>query len=375
MTSKGVVVLAAGGTGGHLFPAEALANELNMRGYDVHLVTDGRAQRFVSYFADNHVHVIRSATIAGKNPFALGRTLWQLWQGMRQSRRLFAKLKPVLVVGFGGYPTLPPIYAASSMGIATFIHEQNAVMGRANRFLARRVRAIAGGFLSDEGEYGDKIVVTGNPVRASIVNAARKPYHPAAKDEPFSLLVFGGSQGASFFSKILPEALDLIDGDIRKRLHITQQARQQDADSLKQAYEKLRVKSEIAPFFKDMADRIAGAQYIIARSGASTVAEIAAIGRPALLVPYPYALDHDQALNAAALAGSGGVKVVAQQDLTSEVLARILLAALEDSQLLATMAASARQAGHLRATVQLANMAEALIAGKTVEEIKNGESA
>ncbi|SUW22734.1 undecaprenyldiphospho-muramoylpentapeptide beta-N-acetylglucosaminyltransferase [Brucella abortus] len=248
LANQGVIVLAAGGTGGHLFPAEALAHELRARGWDVHLATDARAQRFVGAFAQDHVHVIRSATIAGRNPVALLKTFWSLWQGNLDSRKLFRRLKPKLVVGFGGYPTLPPLYAASNMGIPTLIHEQNAVMGRANKGLAGRVKAIAGGFLPENsGAYAAKTVITGNPVRSPVLVAAATPYTPAGKDDRFRLLVFGGSQGAQFFSQAIPAAVALLPEHERARLLITQQARKEDEASARQAYEKLGVPADVAP--------------------------------------------------------------------------------------------------------------------------------
>lgn len=370
MKTKGTIILAAGGTGGHLFPAEALGIELTCRGFDVHLLTDERARRFVNSFPDDHVHVINSATVTGQNPFTFIRAFSHLMYGMYQSRQLIRQLKPGLVAGFGGYPTLPPLYAAITMHIPTFIHEQNAVMGRANRFLAARVNAIAGGFLESEGKFAGKIVVTGNPLRASVIEASRVPYRQASRDEPFSLLIFGGSQGATFFSEIIPQALALIDRPVRDRLVITQQARDSDIEKLAQSYKSLGIKAEIQPFFSNMAELMSRTHYIIARAGASTVAEIAAIGRPALLVPYPYALDHDQMQNAVALALSGGVKVVRQEELTPARLATIIRGAVSDPALLATMAAEAHSAGRIRATQELADMAQALIAGKSIDSIK-----
>lgn len=374
MTEKQVIVLVAGGTGGHLFPAEALAGELIKRGYDVHLATDSRARRFVRHFQDDHVHVIPSATITGKNPFSLLKTLWQLLKGVRGSRKLFRRLKPVLVGGFGGYPTLPPLYAAQSIGIKTFVHEQNAVMGRANKAMAGRVNAIAGGFLSDEGPFAAKIVVTGNPVREAVISAAYQSYQPSKGHDPFHLLVFGGSQGASYFSEVVPSAIALLDEDTRKRLHVAQQVRGERA-ALENTYKEMGITAEVAEFFDDMPDRIANSNYIIARSGASTVSEIAAIGRPALLVPYPYALDHDQAANAAKLASSGGVKVIQQSELSAEKLAKVLEVACKDAELMATQAAASRSVGHIDATKKLADLAEALNAGKTIEEFKKGETS
>lgn len=374
MKEKGTIVLAAGGTGGHLFPAEALGLALWERGFKVHLITDRRAEQFIECFPKDHVHVISAGTLSGKNPFTLVRGGLQLTYGLWQARRLLRKFRPDLVAGFGGYPTLPPLLGAMQMGIPTFIHEQNAVMGRANRFLAPRVKMIAGGFLTPEGRYADKIVVTGNPLRPSVLAAAKVPYKAQRSKEAFSLLMFGGSQGAQFFSQIMPEALALLDEELRGRLAITQQAREEDATTLRFAYDRLGVNAEIAPFFTDMAERMAHAHYIIARSGASTVAEIAGIGRPALLVPYPYALDHDQAKNAAALEATGGVEVIDQQRLVPERLARILEKNLEDPKHLTAMAKAAKSAGQLQATRKLVMVAEGLVAGRKIEQIKKGVS-
>ena len=374
MTDKKVIVLVAGGTGGHLFPAEALAGELTKRGYDVHLATDKRAKRFVRHFAEDHVHVIPSATITSKNPFAVLKTLWQLLKGVRSSRRLFRKLRPVLVGGFGGYPTLPPLYAAKSVGLLTFVHEQNAVMGRANKAMAGRVDAIAGGFLKEEGPFKDKIIITGNPVRDAVITAAKRPYKPSAGNDAFNLLVFGGSQGASFFTEIVPEAVKLLDAEAKKRLHIVEQVRG-EGKNLKDIYRDLHIEAEVEEFFDDMPERIADAQYIIARSGASTVSEIATIGRPALLIPYPYALDHDQSANAARLAATGAVKVIQQGELDAKKLATVIETVMQNSALMETQAKAAKSAGHSDATKKLADLCEALIAGKTVKEFKEGETS
>ncbi|MBC2885936.1 undecaprenyldiphospho-muramoylpentapeptide beta-N-acetylglucosaminyltransferase [Ochrobactrum sp. CM-21-5] len=373
LASGGVIVLAAGGTGGHLFPAEALAHELRARGWDVHLATDARAQRFAGAFAEDHVHVIRSATIAGRNPIALLRTFWSLWQGNLDSRKLFRRLKPKLVAGFGGYPTLPPLYAASNMGIPTLVHEQNAVMGRANKGLAGRVKAIAGGFLPETGgTYAAKTITTGNPVRPPVLAAAATPYRSAKADERFRLLVFGGSQGAQFFSAAIPAAVALLPEKDRARLLVTQQARKEDEASVRDAYKKLDVPADVAPFFNDMPARMADAHFVISRSGASTVSEIAAIGRPAMLVPFPHALDHDQAANAAALAAAGGCEVVRQSELAPERLAEILQSAMNEPERLAQQAKAAQSVGKPDAAQLLADLAEAIAAGKSVQELKEG---
>ncbi|RLL75811.1 undecaprenyldiphospho-muramoylpentapeptide beta-N-acetylglucosaminyltransferase [Ochrobactrum soli] len=371
--AKGVIVLAAGGTGGHLFPAEALAHELKSRGWDVHLATDARAQRFAGAFDESHVHVIRSATIAGRNPIALLKTFWSLWQGNLDSRKLFRRLKPQLVAGFGGYPTLPPLYAASNMHIPTLVHEQNAVMGRANKGLAGRVKAIAGGFLPETGgTFADKTVTTGNPVRPPVLAAAATPYKQAKPDERFRLLVFGGSQGAQFFSNAIPAAVALLPEKERARLLITQQARKEDEASVREAYKKLGIPADVAPFFNDMPARMADAHFVISRSGASTVSEITVIGRPAILVPFPHALDHDQAANAEALSRAGGGEVVRQAELSPERLAQILQSAMNEPERLENQAKAAKSVGKPDAARLLADLAEAIATGKSVHEFKEG---
>jgi UDP-N-acetylglucosamine--N-acetylmuramyl-(pentapeptide) pyrophosphoryl-undecaprenol N-acetylglucosamine transferase len=369
--NKGIALLAAGGTGGHVFPAEALAYKLKERGYSVHLVTDSRAERYAGKFPADEIHVVRSATIASKNPVAVARAMWTLWGGMRAAKRLIVRLNPVVVVGFGGYPTVPPLLAATRLGVPAMIHEQNAVMGRANKALASRVQAIAGGFLPEHGgAFPDKTVTTGNPVRPAVIAAANTPYTPSRPGEPFNLVVFGGSQGAQYFSKAMPTAISLLDDALRARLRITQQVRPEDMEMVGDCVAKLDMGVDIAPFFTDMAERLAKAHLVICRSGASTVSEISVIGRPAILVPYPHALDHDQAANAAALAATGGAKVIAQADLSSEKIAAILTKVMNDPQKLAGMAAAAKQAGKPGAANLLADMVEAIAARRTIAEFK-----
>ncbi|MFK0273462.1 undecaprenyldiphospho-muramoylpentapeptide beta-N-acetylglucosaminyltransferase [Ensifer sp. NPDC090286] len=373
--TKGIILLAAGGTGGHLFPAEALAHELKAMGYSVHLVTDSRAERYAGKFPADEVHVVPSATIGSKNPVTVVKSLWTLWAGMRAARKLIARLKPKAVVGFGGYPTVPPLLAATGMGVPSIIHEQNAVMGRANKALASRVKAIAGGFLPEgTGAFAAKTVTTGNPVRPAVLAAAKTPYASAVGDAPFHLVVFGGSQGAQYFSKAVPQAICRLDDEVRQRFKVTQQARPEDKDGVIATYEKLGVPAEVSPFFTDMAERIAGAQLVICRSGASTVSELAVIGRPAILVPYPYALDHDQAANAAALAAKGGARVIAQGELTADRLAGILNDAIGKPQSLADMAANARETGKPDAASLLASLVEAIASGLTVEKFRETRS-
>lgn len=366
-------MLAAGGTGGHLFPAEALAHELTARGWQVHLATDDRAERFAGKFPAVAIHSISSSTIGSKNPISLARAFWSIWRGVRQASQVIAKVKPSVVIGFGGYPTLPPLYAATRRGVPSMVHEQNAVMGRANKALGSRVDAIAGGFLPENsGANSAKVVVTGNPVRLAVIEASKTPYVASVGSDPFNLLVFGGSQGAQFFSDAVPSAIVLLPEAQRKRLRITQQARVEDADKVKAAYAKLGIEADVSPFFSDMAQRMAAAQLVISRSGASTVSEIAVIGRPALLVPYPHALDHDQAANAARLAAAGGGEVHPQATLSPERIAELVGGAMDDPARLEKMAAAAKSVGKADATRLLADLAEAIASKIPVAEFKKG---
>lgn len=367
--TKGIILLAAGGTGGHVFPAEALGHELRARGYSVHLVTDSRAERFAGKFPADEIHVVPSATLGSKNPIALITTGWRLWTGLRAARKLIGRLKPVAVVGFGGYPTVPPLMAATSIGIPSMIHEQNAVMGRANKALAGKVQAIAGGFLpKGSGAYAAKTVMTGNPVRPAVLEAAKLPYVASRGDEPFRLVVFGGSQGAQFFASAVPTAISLLSEQERKRLVLTQQARPEDTDRVNSCFAKLQAPADVSPFFNDMAERLAAAHLVICRSGASTVSEISVIGRPAILVPYPYALDHDQAANAAALVATGGAEVVAQSELTPDRLAAMISSAMKEPDRLERMAAQAKQSGRPDAAVLLADMVVAIAERRPVSD-------
>jgi UDP-N-acetylglucosamine--N-acetylmuramyl-(pentapeptide) pyrophosphoryl-undecaprenol N-acetylglucosamine transferase len=365
MSGKGAILVCAGGTGGHLFPAEALSHVLTARGHAVHLATDERATRYAASFPAAGVHVVPSATPSGSNPIKLAGAALTLMRGYRQSRHLIAQIGARAAIGFGGYPTVPPMLAATRMGLATAIHESNAVLGRANRLLESRVDRVAMGFAGVR--TGDRTIVSGNPVRPAVIEASALPYPMREAGDPFRLLIFGGSQGAQFFSQALPAAIALLDPAQRQRLRIVQQARTEDEAALRTAYAGLGLEAEIAPFFADMASRIASAHYVISRAGASTVSELSVIGRPALLVPYPHALDHDQAQNAAAIAASGGAEIVLQADLVPQRLAEKLDEAMRSPQRLAGMAASARSSGRPDAAERLADLIEALIAERAAQ--------
>lgn len=351
-----LVVLAAGGTGGHLFPAEALSHALHQRGVRVALITDTRAADYAGNFPAEAIHAVLAATPSGKSPFKMAKAALVLLRGTLAARRTLKELKPAIVVGFGGYPTVPPVLAASLIGVPAMIHEQNAVIGRANRFLAGRVKAIATGFAEVGGltpAQAEKCTQVGNPVRPAVIDAV-SPYPPL--DGKLNLLVFGGSQGARVMADIVPPAIQLLSAEERSRLAIVQQARAEDEERVRKIYSALGVAFEIAPFFKDLPARMAQAHLVIARSGASTVAELSVIGRPALLVPLPGSLDQDQAANAAVLEKAGGAMTMLQDDFSPRRLAVELSALLAVPSRLTTMAGAAKSAGIPDAADRLARL-------------------
>ena len=354
------VLLAAGGTGGHLFPAESLAAELGRRGHAVELATDERADRYGRAFPARAINIVPSATFKGRDPVSLARTLARLGWGTLSAFRLLGRIRPDVVVGFGGYPTFPPMIAAQLRRVPTILHEQNAVMGRANRALAGRVSRIALSFPATRmmGADAAKAVHTGNPVRDMVISAARVPYAVPTLDGEFRLLVFGGSQGARFFSEAVPPAIEKLDPTLRARLRIVQQARAEDAEAVSAAYARMGVAAEVAPFFVDLPARIAAAHLVLCRSGASSVGELAVIGRPSILVPLPGSLDQDQAANAAVLEAAGGGWPIRQAELTPERLAEELGKAMTDPEQLAEAAEAARAAGRADAVSRLADLVE-----------------
>jgi UDP-N-acetylglucosamine--N-acetylmuramyl-(pentapeptide) pyrophosphoryl-undecaprenol N-acetylglucosamine transferase len=351
--------LAAGGTGGHLFAAEALAEALSRRGIAVALATDHRAERYGKTFPARDIHVIASATVRGRNPLSLARTAAMLGIGTMQGLRLLARMRPSAVVGFGGYPTIPPVLAATLRKIPTVIHEQNAVMGRANRFLAPRVNAIAtsfAGVLDREEKLNAKATRTGNPVRPAVIAAAASPYAAPETTGPIRLVVFGGSQGARIMADIVPPAVERLARHLQARLAVVQQAREEDLARVTDSYARAKVAAEVAPFFADLPARIASSHIVVARSGASTVAELAAIGRPAILVPLPHALDQDQSANAGVLEHAGGAMRLRQDDFTPDRLAGEISALASAPQKLVAMAAAARSQGAIDAAERLADL-------------------
>ena len=358
MTLQRPILLAAGGTGGHLFPAESLALALAVRGYAVELATDTRALKYGAAFPARAIHAVPAATPTSGSLLSKGLAALVLARGILAARSLIKRLRPLAVVGFGGYPTVPPLLAATQLKVPTVLHEQNAVMGRANRFLAGRVSAIGTGFPNLGGvdaAIQAKAHFTGNPVRPAVLTAADLSY-PLQSDGRLRLLITGGSQGARVMSEILPPAVELLDAARRARLSIVQQARGEDAAAVAAAYKRISVSADIKPFFNDLPNQIACAHLIIARAGASTVSELAVIGRAAILVPFPHALDQDQAANAAVLAMTGAVTVVKQADFTPQWLAAALALALDDPAGLKARALAAKAAGVRDAAERLVDL-------------------
>jgi UDP-N-acetylglucosamine--N-acetylmuramyl-(pentapeptide) pyrophosphoryl-undecaprenol N-acetylglucosamine transferase len=354
MSLTGPVLIAAGGTGGHLFPAEALGKALKARGIAVELATDRRAKQYGSDFPARAIHQIAAATPSGGTLLTRAAAIVTLTGGTLAALLLLRRLSPAAVVGFGGYPSVPPVLAATLLRIPTLLHEQNAVMGRANRFLAVRVDAVATGFPTLKSATRHiATFYTGNPVRSSVVAAASTPYPDASS---FKLLVIGGSQGAGIMADIVPAGVALLPEATRRVLVIAQQARGDDEARVRQAYADMAVAAEVLPFFTDLPARMAAANLIIGRAGASTVAELAVIGRPSILVPFPHALDQDQAENAAELGRVGAAIVVAQPDFTPQWLAAALAEAQRDATELRARATSARSVGVIDAAERLADL-------------------
>jgi UDP-N-acetylglucosamine--N-acetylmuramyl-(pentapeptide) pyrophosphoryl-undecaprenol N-acetylglucosamine transferase len=362
--SDKIALLAAGGTGGHLFPAQALALELKTRGWRIHLATDHRVEAYGQDFPAEETHLIASATLT-REPLAFAKGVVRLGRGFFQAWSLMRRLKPAVAVGFGGYPTLPPMLAAARTGVPTVIHEQNAVIGRANGFLAQAVTAIATSQAEVRGteKVREKIVHTGNPVRPAVLAAAAAPYPAPSADGPFRLLVFGGSQGARFMSDLVPAAVALMPEAVRQRLRIVQQCRPEDMARVDKAYKSLGVGACLAPFFHDLPQRIANSHLTVCRSGASTIAELTVIGRPAIMVPLPGALDQDQKANALVLAAGGGGWMVEQKDMNAERLAADLAALMTDPVRLSAASVAARKCGRPDAVARLADVVERVAAG------------
>ncbi len=363
-SSPASVMLAAGGTAGHLFPAFALAQELARRDILVDLITDMRGDKYGADFPARQVYRVPAATLKGSSPIAAAKTGYTLTRGTAAAFKLLGDVKPAAVVGFGGYPTFPPLLAAKLRRIPSALHEANAVLGRANKMLAKRVTAIATSFDNVAGidpGLAPKVHFTGNPVRDTVIDWAQRPYKPPGSNGPFNLLVFGGSQGARYFSDAIPPALLALPDPMRRMLFVTQQAREEDVASVTAAYQAAGIRALVAPFFKALPEEIAKAHVVIARAGAGTVSELTVIGRPGILVPLPHSLDNDQLLNARRVEAAEAGWCLEQKTLTTETLTAAIQQLLHDPALLERVAAAAKRIGRPDAVARLADLVEGLM--------------
>jgi UDP-N-acetylglucosamine--N-acetylmuramyl-(pentapeptide) pyrophosphoryl-undecaprenol N-acetylglucosamine transferase len=368
MSQTGPVILAAGGTGGHLFPAEALAGELMARGRDVMLVTDVRGDAHTasvdSPLARIERHVVRAGTVSGQTLPGRIKGLIELGAGFWQARSLLNRLHPSVVIGFGGYPSLPTMLAATRRGTPAVLHEQNAVLGRVNRLLAPRVDAIAVAFTDtaklEPGDFA-KVKVVGNPVRAAVRAVRGKPYPDLQVEGAFNILVLGGSQGATILSDIVPKALAQLPQNMKDRLHVTQQCRAEDLDRVRKIYDEAGLQTDLATFFDDVPARLSETHIIVSRAGASTVSEAAVAGRPALLVPYPHATDDHQTSNAKAFVEPGGGWLAPQPSFTKDFVAGLIMDLMAHPEKLVAAAAAAHTVGRADSAPRLADLVESLI--------------
>lgn len=354
------IVLMAGGTGGHLFPAMSLAEELRRRGHDVQLMTDHRVASYGENFPASATHIVPSATPSVRNPLKFVRASFTILGGVTVAMGMLRRIKPNAVVGFGGYPVYPPFLAASLVGTPGVLHEQNAVMGRANRALARLAKAIALSFQHTRRAeaFAAKSELVGNPVRDKVRAVAGRPYPAIGAEGVLHLLVFGGSQGARVFADLVPPAMAQLPPELRARLRVVQQCRTEDLDRVAEAYRQAKVNVELAAFFDDLPERMAQSHLVICRSGASTVAELAVLGRPAILVPLPGALDADQANNAKVLDAAGAGWIAPQDTLSPLSLATRLTALFGDPEGLTRAAEKAAALGQPDAVLRLADLVE-----------------
>jgi UDP-N-acetylglucosamine--N-acetylmuramyl-(pentapeptide) pyrophosphoryl-undecaprenol N-acetylglucosamine transferase len=360
------IVLSAGGTGGHLFPAQALAAELSLRGRKIVVMTDARGTQYPTYFPGASIAIVPAAAFSDRSILRLMTAPFEIAAGIVVAFVKLLRIRPSAVVGFGGYPSLPVMIAACMGRFPTVIVAPDAVLGRANRLVANYVRAIAGGLPLKRFFPKDmsKVVYTGNPVRPEVVALKDAPYDTPTVDGPLRLLVFGGSQGARVFSEIVPKAIALLPPGMRSRLDIVQQCRPEDLEPARTAYVASAVKAELASFFGDLPARMAKSHLVIGRSGAGTVAELMVIGRPAILVPLPHALDDNQTPNADALADAGGGWRVAQNELTPQKLAGLLHSAFGSPAELANRAAAAHALAKPDAAMRLAELVERVGVGR-----------
>ncbi|MBM0170118.1 undecaprenyldiphospho-muramoylpentapeptide beta-N-acetylglucosaminyltransferase [Altererythrobacter sp. C41] len=370
-------VLAAGGTGGHLIPAFALATELERRGHHVALVTDERGAVIPGKPSFLPAHVLPAGRF-GKNPLAWAKGASAVLEGRKMALRLFETFEPSAVVGFGGYPALPALLASTSAGIPSLVHEQNAVLGRVNRMLAGRVQAIATAYPDIarlKPKHAEKVHLVGNPVRAEVLQLRQEPFPPLSEEGLLRVLVTGGSQGARVLSEIVPDGLAMLPPALRQRLQITQQCRAEDIDAVRERYRSHDIPAELGTYFEDMATRLADAHLFIGRAGASTIAELTAVGRPAILIPLPIATDDHQAANTRELTKAGGARMIRQERFTPKELAKQIQVLAQHPQALANAAHAAWNCGRPDAAKDLADLVECFGGAEMMDVIRVGGEA
>ncbi|MEM6638200.1 MAG: UDP-N-acetylglucosamine--N-acetylmuramyl-(pentapeptide) pyrophosphoryl-undecaprenol N-acetylglucosamine transferase [Pseudomonadota bacterium] len=353
-------MLAAGGTGGHMFPAQSLAETMLARGWRVHMMTDARGARFTGGFAPQvDIHEVPSATFSRGGVLSKAKVPFTILRGAVAARARMRRDTPDVVVGFGGYPSIPALASAYLLGLPRMIHEQNGVPGRVNRLLAKHVNAFACGVWPTRLPDGVAGAHTGTPVRAAVLERAGAPYIPPG-DYPMSLLVVGGSQGARILSDVVPAAVAQMPQDLRARLRVSHQARGEDEDRVRAAYAAADVQAEVLPFFSDLPSRLADSQLIISRSGASSVADIGVIGRPAILIPFAAATEDHQTANARGLTDAGAAILIPESLLRADTLAEQITAVLTQPDAAVRMAHAALAEGIPDAADRLAEMVEQL---------------
>jgi UDP-N-acetylglucosamine--N-acetylmuramyl-(pentapeptide) pyrophosphoryl-undecaprenol N-acetylglucosamine transferase len=360
MTSQRHFVLAAGGTGGHMVPAAALAVELERRGHHVSLMSDERGVRFPGLFEGITTRILPAGRFAG-GPLGWARAVSAMWRGRAMAMQLFRAQRPAAVIGFGGYPALPALLAAHAAGIPSVIHEQNAVFGRVNRLLARRVSAIATAYHKVDrlpARYAEKTFMVGNPVRGEVLALRDRPFPAFTGESLLRVLVTGGSQGARVLSDVVPDGLAMLQPALRTRLQVTQQCRPEDIEAVRARYASHDIPAELGTYFENMAERLADAHLFIGRAGASTVSELTAVGRPAILGPLPIATDEHQAANPLEMVRAGGARMIRQEKFTPVELAKQVQAIAQNPQTLATAAHAAWNCGHPAPARELADLVE-----------------
>jgi len=365
-------VLAAGGTGGHLTPAFALAHELDRRGHHVALITDARGEAIPGKPDFLPAHVLPAGRF-GRNPLAWPKAIAAVIEGRAMARRLYESFEPSAVVGFGGYPALPALLAARSAGVPSIIHEQNAVLGRVNRLLAGGVNAIATAY-PEVDRLGDKrrgkVHLVGNPVRPEVLALRDEPFPPFTTEGLLRVLVTGGSQGARVLSEVVPDGLAMLAPALRSRLQVTQQCRPEDLDAVRERYASHGIPAELGTYFEDMQARLADAHLFVGRAGASTIAELTAVGRPAILVPLPIATDDHQAANVREMVKAGGARSIRQHNFAAKELAKQINAMAQHPETLATAAHAAWNCGRPKAASDLADLVESFGAAPIQDVIR-----